>query len=124
MRPSAEPRETHRASKNTCVSSAARFQYIWLLAIFALALGLRLFHLAKQSMWVDEACRILWAKGYQVEQVFQLRPGETALRLPIRPFAQAIEVINSHNPPLNGILLHGWMRLTGFENDFIIRLPF
>jgi len=54
----------------------------YLLAILALAALLRLFMVTDKSIWIDEFQRIVWAKGYDFDRVYDVTPSELAVRLP------------------------------------------
>jgi len=87
------------------------------------ALGVRLVGLGRQALWSDEMQRVTWAKGYEFDLVFDVRAADTGVRLPPRSLERALEVVSTHNPPLNGALLNLWLRLTGDPSDFVARLP-
>ncbi len=71
--------------------------------LFALALGLRLFHLDHQSLWHDEAFTILVARKDFGAMVYDL-------------------VADFNHPPLHYVVVHFVFRLLG-ESVFVARLP-
>lgn len=77
---------------------------VWmaLLALGALALGLRLAGLDQQSLWVDEAFSYQYAK-------------------PDSPLPLA-DVFDNLHGPLHALLLHGWMKVAG-HGEAALRLP-
>ena len=91
--------------------------------ILLLGAGLRLYRLDVQSAWIDELCRVLWAKGYEPDRWFGFLPSETSSRQPPKKLKSALPVVNAHNAPLNSILLNTWMRVIGSESDLALRLP-
>jgi len=72
-------------------------------SIFALALFIRLWHLGKQSIWMDEGFSV-WVSSHSVHTIFTLLKMDT-------------------HPPAFYLFLHEWFALVGF-NDFWLRFPF
>src|ERR1041385_5384437 len=68
------------------------------------ALGLRLFGLGRLCLWSDEMQRVTWAKGYEFDCVFNVRPTDTGVRLSPRSLDRTLDVVSSHLPPLNEAL--------------------
>ncbi|GIV85896.1 MAG: membrane protein [Candidatus Roseilinea sp.] len=77
---------------------------IWALGVLLLALAMRAFDLAGQSLWYDEAFSVRFA---QQNDILALFVREAQLNL---------------NTPLHYILLKGWMAGLG-ESEFAVRLP-
>ena len=80
-------------------ASAIRCSFIWLLAALALGFGLRLYGLARESLWLDEATSILLA--------------QSDIPTLIRATAQDI------HPPVYYLFLHFWVKLG--VSEFAVR---
>lgn len=99
--------------------------HVWLALMLVLlgGVGFRFYQLDKQALWADELHRVIWAKGYEVTGFFDVAPESTGAKLPPAGFRQSWRVVSAHNPPLNALVLNGWMRLTRSETDFSVRFP-
>lgn len=91
--------------------------------LWVVALGMRLFGLGRQSLWIDELSHVTWAKGHEYDHVFDVLASETGVRLQPSSLDQALAVVSRHGPPLNDAVLNLWMRLFGDSSDFATRLP-
>jgi hypothetical protein len=102
---------------------AVRLSGVFLIAILACGIGLRLHHLDKRSMWVDELFTLAIAKYhplvpeagqplYRRIQVMQIRDGDSFLT------AKAAE----QSPPLNDLLEKATVNWFG-ATEFAARLP-
>lgn len=70
--------------------------------LFALALALRLWHLGKQSLWMDEGFSV-WVASHSLHEIMLLLPSDA-------------------HPPLFYLFLHFWMRFG--RSEAFLRLPF
>jgi len=73
------------------------------ISLFALALFIRLWHLGKPSIWMDEAFSV-WVSSHNIHDIFTLLKMDT-------------------HPPGFYLFLHEWFAFVGF-NDFWLRFPF
>jgi len=97
---------------------------MWLGIILCFATILHLYNLGGPSLWVDEMHRLAWAKGYEVNVIQGGYPETAEINRPVQPLTASMTTINRHMPPLNSIILNRWIRITGAESDFLLRLPF
>ncbi len=77
---------------------------LWLLAITALGLALRLYHLNAQGVWFDEAFSVV-VSGME-----------------LGPLMREL-IYDVFHPPLHYLTLHGWFALTGYGQEQARVLP-
>jgi mannosyltransferase len=111
-------------SEKSRIGSKLTFPLLWLATIVCLAALLRVYNLGGPALWVDEMHRLVWAKGYEVKVMQGLYPYEAEINRPAQSLGTSLNIVNRHNPPLNDIILNLWVRITGAESDFSLRLPF
>lgn len=83
------------------VGSSGSKKFIWL-AVFLLALGLRLFHLGNQNLWFDEQLTVTVSQAEEKDLLKMLE-------------------LESNKPPLYFLFMHYWLK--GGTSEFWIRLP-
>ncbi len=81
---------------------AGRAHYAWFALLLVAALALRLIGLGSQSLWVDEAFSVNYAKPYA-------------------PLTFSDLLDNMHGP-LHALVLHAWIRVAG-TSEAMLRLP-
>lgn len=82
--------------------SLKRIEFVTPICIFLVALAVRLWHLGKQSLWMDESFS-LWMASHSIPKIFEALRQDT-------------------HPPLFYLFLHAWLPLG--RTEFMVRLPF
>lgn len=95
-----------------------------LLLVLTLGTVLRLVLGADRSLWIDEVYRVSRARGYEVAITHEARPRDHGVRLPPRPIADVLAIARTASPPLQPLLLNGWLRAVDPKDDRTLRFPF